>query len=101
MARKPLTARVRSRTLLEHRNAFAGHWPELRVGEKPLTPRGEYRVISIYEMIHLDQLEQVAIRGEASDFSRIEVFTGVIPEGYADIIRTTRNGATVTEIRTS
>lgn len=101
MARKPLTARVRSRTLLDHRNAFAGHWPELRVGEKQHKPKGEYRVISIYEMIHLDQLEQVAIRGEASDFSRIEVFTGVIPEGYADIIRTTRNGATVTEIRTS
>lgn len=100
MARKPLTAQVRPRTLLDHRKGFEGHWPELRVGEKPLTPRREYRVISIYEMIHVGQLEQMAIRGEESDFSRIEVFTGVIPEGYADIIRTTRNGATVTEIRT-
>lgn len=100
MVRKPLTARVRSRTLLEHRNAFAGHWPELRVGEKQHKPKGEYRVISIYEMIHIGQLTQVAVRGNADDIC-IEAFTGVIPEGYADIIRTTRKGATVTEIRIS
>lgn len=100
LQRKALTAQARPRTLLDHRRGFEGHWPELRVGEKPLKPRGEYRVLSIYEMISVSQLEQVAIRGKESDFSRVEVFSGVIPEGFADIIRTTRNGVTVTEIRT-